>query len=332
MKPFTSTMLMSVLLSTLFVASGPAGAAIIFQEDFEDPDLESRGWYDFSGPLPIVTDEAYDGTHSLAQTLREGARSEYGMRLEIPDMEVVYLRFARKFPTIWVWPSVNYGPHDFLLFCDATRWQTPTDTYLTLYVEEVDQGRAILILKDALQGYNFGTWGTEYRGEDIVFTPGAWHIVDAMIRLNDPGAANGEIRMWVDGVLQVEETGIEMRFEGFTDITFNQLFYGFYYHEGSPIEQTFWTDHIIVADAPIDGPVVEDGEVEPIPEPPPEILPDQPADIPPDGPADAPEEAISDSSSDVQTDPSSDVIPDDVSDVASEDEGNGGGCGCRMVA
>jgi hypothetical protein len=327
MKRSALTTIFPAMALILAMADLPAGADIVFQEDFEDPDLEARGWYDFASPLPIVTDEAYDGTHSLAQTLEVGDLSQYGMRLEIPDMEVVYLRFARKFPTTWIWPSVNYGPHDFLLFCDAERWQTPTDTFLTLYVEEVDQGRAILILKDALQGYNFGTWGTEYRGEDVVFTLGEWHVVDAMIRLNDPGTANGEIRMWVDGALQVEETGIEMRFEGYTGISFNQLFYGFYYHEGSPIEQTFWTDHIIVADAPLDGPLPDDDGTEPVPD----LPPDAPADAPPDAAPDASPDAAVDPGVDTPADMAADSPPPDGSDDPGADE-DGEGCGCAVVS
>ena len=143
-----------------------------------------------------------------------------------------------------------------------------------------------------------------------------------MIRLNDPGTANGEIRMWVDGALQVEETGIEMRFEGYTGISFNQLFYGFYYHEGSPIEQTFWTDHIIVADAPLNGPVPDDDGTEPVPD----LPPDAPADVPPDA---APDAAV-DPGVDTPADMTADSPPPDGSDDPGADE-DGEGCGCAVV-
>ena len=82
-------------------------------------------------------------------------------------------------------------------------------------------------------------------------TNGQWHIVDAMVKMNTPGVANGEMRMWVDGVLQVERTGLLLRADGYENLTFNQLFFGPFIHNGAPQAQTFWTDNIIVSDTPI---------------------------------------------------------------------------------
>ena len=262
------------LLCVLPCAAAQASSAHLFTEGFEKPAgtsaisyLSGRGWYDLSNPT-IVTDEKYAGTSSLAYTINQGQTANGGMRLQIPDLKTVYLRYARRYPTSFLWPAPNYGPHDFHVWANASQYQPPTSVPFAFYVEQCSRtvngvrrdGIAHLQTKDAAGNY------TGYDDPQLatVFTGGAWHVVDAMIRMNDPGEANGEFSMSVDGVERIERTGLTFD-SGSGSMLFNQLFFGPYFHQGASQTQTFWTDNIIISDAPIaEAPVPMPGWVLPL--------------------------------------------------------------------
>ncbi len=243
--------LLSLMLLSFFMAPLTAQAFLI-QENFESSSWATdQGWYDMRTPN-VTTAQAVSGVNSLAYTFNVGAQNDTGfsgMRLSIPATDSVYLSFNRLYQNGWNWGS--QGIHDFYLFADASPYQTPTDTKLTAYFEQVDGkvDTAIRAAQQANSPYN-NTWFYE-NGVNVVFDTGIWHHVDAMVVMNDPGQSNGELRVWVDGELQVERLGLLLRAPGDEGIMFNQLFFGPWIGNGSPITQTFWTDDIIISSEPI---------------------------------------------------------------------------------
>ncbi len=57
---------------------------------------------------------------------------------------------------------------------------------------------------------------TDYTPEDPrgILGRGRWIRIDQEVRLNEPGQANGLVRLWVDGVFRSETTGAELRYSG----------------------------------------------------------------------------------------------------------------------
>jgi hypothetical protein len=245
----------------LCVASQQAGAAYLFREDFEKPGgastssyLSGRGWYDLSSNPTIVTSEHFSGNNGLAYTISNGETSNGGMRLQLPNLKTVYLQYARKYPTNFLWPTVDNGPHDFYIWANASQFQAPTEVPFSFYVEQ--SGRTVNgVRRNGIAHLETKNAAGQYTGYDDpsltpVFTLGTWHVVDAMITMNDPGQSNGEFSMSVDGVQRIKRTGLRFN-SGSGSMLFNQLFFGPYFHEGARQTQTFWTDNIIISDAPI---------------------------------------------------------------------------------
>ena len=237
-----------------------AHAGFLFQESFEKPAstsasayLSSRGWYDLANPV-ITTAESHTGSSSLAYTIQQGQLAAGGMRLQIPPSRTVYLRFARKLPTTWLWPISDHALHDFYVWANASVYQTPTTVPFAYYVEQSSRtvsgvrrnGIAFVQTKNAAGVY------TGYEDPQLtpVFTSGIWHVVDATIRMNDPSQANGELTLSVDGVERIRRTGLTFQ-ASTTSLLFDQIFFGPYFHEGARQTQTFWTDDIAISDAPI---------------------------------------------------------------------------------
>jgi hypothetical protein len=57
------------------------------------------------------------------------------------------------------------------------------------------------------------------------------------------------MRYWFDGNLVIDHSSVVLRTGAHPTMKFNQLFLGPYIGDGSPVDQTFWIDDLIVATA-----------------------------------------------------------------------------------
>lgn len=87
------------------------------------------------------------------------------------------------------------------------------------------------------------TRGPNYKGD--------WHQVETFVKLNSivngKGVADGVVQMWVDGKQILNYTDVMLRTGANANMRFNQIAIGPYIGNGSPVEQTFWVDELIVA-------------------------------------------------------------------------------------
>ena len=78
-----------------------------------------------------------------------------------------------------------------------------------------------------------------------------WHLVEAFVKLNTisnkKGMQDGIIRVWINGNLAMSHENILFRTGQHPDLKFNQLMIAPYIGDGSPVEQTFWIDDLVVA-------------------------------------------------------------------------------------
>ncbi|MCA9658187.1 MAG: hypothetical protein KC486_07575 [Myxococcales bacterium] len=106
------------------------------------------------------------------------------------------------------------------------------------------------------QGYNdFGNmkWLGFAAGPTPVFSTALsdqWFCVEAHVRLNDPGEANGVHEFWIDGVLEARREDLDF-VGGYTDYALNAVFFENYWNDGAVQEQSRDFDNIIISTAPI---------------------------------------------------------------------------------
>jgi hypothetical protein len=61
------------------------------------------------------------------------------------------------------------------------------------------------------------------------FQPGTWHSLEYQVALNTPGRSNGSVKLWVDGVLAAQRTGLNIRGGGGSSVKLNRLRIGGWY-------------------------------------------------------------------------------------------------------
>lgn len=124
---------------------------LLFAEPFEDPNWESRGWYD--GPHMQLTDQEHLPGSTRAcvwHWARAGAINTEGggARLPLPPVESVTLEFSIKHSANWQWTGVPWHPHEFhFITSEDDPFVGPARTHLTFYVEVVN-GRPRLAIQD----------------------------------------------------------------------------------------------------------------------------------------------------------------------------------------
>jgi len=82
---------------------------------------------------------------------------------------------------------------------------------------------------------------------------GRWVCVEAYAKLNTPGKKDGLNRLWIDGRLEAERTGLDWR-GSYTGHGINAVFLETYWNNGSPVPQKRWIDNFVISAKPI-GPV-----------------------------------------------------------------------------
>jgi hypothetical protein len=87
------------------------------------------------------------------------------------------------------------------------------------------------------------TAGPYYKGD--------WHLVEVFVKLNSIvngiGVKDGILQFWFDGNPVMNYSNVVFRSGLYPDMKFNQLIIGPYIGDGSPVDQTFWVDDLVVA-------------------------------------------------------------------------------------
>ena len=78
-----------------------------------------------------------------------------------------------------------------------------------------------------------------------------WHLVEAYFKLNTivngKAVADGVAQYWYDGNLVLDRTGVVFRTGARSTMKFNQFLIAPYIGDGSPTDQRFWVDNLLIA-------------------------------------------------------------------------------------
>jgi hypothetical protein len=238
----------------------------------------------------ITSAEAAVGGHSLELLHTRGVISPQWFHHTFPGQDTVYVRFYRKFATDWVWPPL--GMHDTILFAGKYQSPASTDLSLYLDIGAINQHWArrktledvvlnkepVLVLKASFQGpgLDFGPdwlstkslankevvshvgWDNYYPlplnvKPAPVLQGGTWYCWEYMGKMNSgPNVKDGEVRLWIDGVLVTEEKGLILRDPQHMGIKWDRWMLGPRYggpgyKTGPPQDQKSWIDGIVAA-------------------------------------------------------------------------------------
>lgn len=277
MRKFWSYRIPVIPFSLLFLIYGMinlTAGQILVEESFEDTRFGERGWYDNLN-YTITSRYAVEGSHCLEIKFLTGSSlptAGGAMRILFPETEVVFVRYFRKFSSQWVGTGYSYGPHEIYLLTNAdSKWAGPAVTHLTIYIEPngAISGRKQRIgFQDianetmphgtvagpVVGGYNGVSYTT-----DEVFTDTLWHEIEVKVKLNsldvvaDSSRHDGELKLWVDGNLLINETAVILRTPDFPSMKFRQLLIGPWFHDGVPHDQEYWIDHLTISTSRIGG-------------------------------------------------------------------------------
>jgi len=94
--------------------------------------------------------------------------------------------------------------------------------------------------------YFSDTAGPYYKGD--------WHHIEAYFKLNSIvngiAAKDGIVEYWYDGTPIINNRNVVIRTGQYPTMKFNQFLIGPYIGVGSPVDQTFWIDNLVVATDP----------------------------------------------------------------------------------
>jgi uncharacterized protein YjdB len=140
--------------STVTVTAPSSGGTLLFEEDFEDTNLASRGWYDNTGAV-LSTTEHIAGSNSSAQYRFLAAAtiptSGNAQRHKFTPTNSFYVSYYVKYSTNWVGSNQTYHPHEFYAMSNLDGdWDGPSNAYLTVYLEQNYQngGKPAMYIQD----------------------------------------------------------------------------------------------------------------------------------------------------------------------------------------
>lgn len=102
------------------------------------------------------------------------------------------------------------------------------------------------------RGNNSGTsiWLSKKHGRTVIYKDypqgSGWLCIEAHIKLNDPGLANGIEEFWLDGQLEARLEN-QNHVENFTEYGLNQLVFDNYWNGGSPQVNVLYRDNMVVS-------------------------------------------------------------------------------------
>ncbi len=150
--------------SSITVTAGPPPppprGTILFQEDFDNTSLASRGWYDNTSVL--LSTAEYTGTGSTGTASTGSAQYRFlagattpttggAQRHKFTASTSVYISYNVKFTANWVGSNLAYHPHEIQVMSDMDGdFDGPSNAWMILYLEHSYQngGKPRLMMQD----------------------------------------------------------------------------------------------------------------------------------------------------------------------------------------
>jgi hypothetical protein len=134
------------------LAAFPSKSAVLVQENFEDTNFSSRGWYDAPRATLSQVEHVAGSTKCFECFFKTGALGCQGGtpgRHLFAEAETVFVSFWIKYSANYVGSGKPYHPHLFHFVTNKDdKWVGPSFTHLTTYTEQVG-GTVRIALQDS---------------------------------------------------------------------------------------------------------------------------------------------------------------------------------------
>jgi hypothetical protein len=141
----------------------PPPGNLLFQEDFENSSISSRGWYDNTSVLLSTTEHVSGSVASAQYHWLQGATTPTtggAQRHKFTPSSTVYISYYVKYSANWVGSGHDYHPHEFYLMSTLDGdYDGPSNGYLVAYLEQNYQngGIPLMALQDNKSvNYSYG--------------------------------------------------------------------------------------------------------------------------------------------------------------------------------
>jgi len=248
--------------------------AVIWYDSFDGPDSTQNAYFDLTPENATLSDrEALGGTgKSMELHYAKGQQGRGNRKILFGDCPFGKpLRKGERFTDIY-WR--HYVKHQTGWTGAPAKMSRATgfvsDSWNQAFILHVWSGQGSTLTLDPVRGVrdgrvvttkyndfgNFKWLGNSPSGRFPVHSTGEagrWICVEARLKLNTPGKADGVAQLWIDGVLDAERSAMDYR-GTYEDRTINAVLLEAYWNSGSPVDQTRWYDDFVVSTKPI-GPV-----------------------------------------------------------------------------
>jgi hypothetical protein len=229
--------------------------AVIAATGFESPQWAADA-FGYSRDLPQGYEHTTDpsivlsgsGSLQIQQTVGTHQPSEFHPAL--PDSDTIYVRWYRRYEAGYDWtqhkmPGV-YAKESSAQ--DGTAGIPPTgcDKYsCKLYVDW--NGRPAFYAYHPDQDGPYGDGLKQNIGTPVALETERWYCFEMMLKSNTPGQRDGELKMWIDGILKgrVED----LRFRTCETLKINEFTHSAYVGGNwvSERDQKLWDDNLVIA-------------------------------------------------------------------------------------
>ena len=140
--------------SAITVTTPSGGGTILFQENFEDANLASRGWYDNASGLLSTTEHIAGSNSSSQYRFLPGASTPTvggAQRHKFTPSNSFYVSYYVKYSANWVGSNLPYHPHEFYALSNLDGdFDGPSENFLTVYIEQnyLNGGRPRVAMQD----------------------------------------------------------------------------------------------------------------------------------------------------------------------------------------
>jgi len=142
----------------------PGDGTLLFQENFDDSNIGSRGWYDNTHVELSTTEHISGSTASAQYHWLNGATvptSGNAQRHKFTPTNSVYVSYWVKYSANYVGSGQTYHPHEFYILSTLDgQYDGPSNNYLDIYIEQNYQngGRPVIAMQDNRAiNYNYGS-------------------------------------------------------------------------------------------------------------------------------------------------------------------------------
>jgi hypothetical protein len=221
-----------------------------------------------------------NGCLQIQQTA--GTHQPYEFAPEIPESDIIFVRWYRRYETGYQWTQ-HKMPGVYAKESrdqDGTAGVPPTgcDKYSCKLFVDWNANPAFYTYHPDQEGI-YGDHFKQNIGEPVALETQRWYCFEMMLKSNTPDRNNGELKMWIDGVLKGHVTGL--RFRTCDRLKINEFTHSAYVGGNwvSERDQRLWDDNLVIATEYI-GPMTADDTPDQNPEP--EEDPSDPDPVPND--------------------------------------------------